>query len=71
PPERFMGASTNEAGSMALLGYPVDLPTGVADTREAWTLGIGWHYSAETYVDLPDWFEAYAAALTERSGVGR
>jgi hypothetical protein len=59
-PGRFMGVSSNEAGG---LGYPVDGPRAIADTREAWAAGIGWHASTDRYTGLPDWFENYVAAI--------
>lgn len=53
PPDRFMGVSTN-----------VSLAQGVADTREAWSLGLGWHTSTEVHIALPPWFEQYVAAVS-------
>lgn len=52
-PERFMGVSTN-----------VTLAQGVSDTREAWSLGVGWHASTGAHVELPPWFEQYVAAVS-------
>jgi hypothetical protein len=45
------------------MGYAVDEQRAVADTREAWKRGIGWHTSTTTYIELPDWFAAYAGAV--------
>lgn len=62
-PDRFMGVSSNEPGAEAYLGYVVDLPIALRDTREAWANGIGWHYSTDSYTVLPVWFLDYARAL--------
>ena len=59
-PERFMGVSRNDDGGM---GYPIDLDSAVRDTKEAWALGLEWHYSTDKFAELPDWFEAYLAAV--------
>lgn len=58
--ERFMGVSSNEEEAM---GYRVDGPKAVADAREAWGLGVGWHAATERYVKLPAWFETYIETL--------
>ena len=60
PPSRFMGVSSNEPGAMP---YAVTAKRAVADTREAWACGVGWHTSTERYTRLPEWFEDYVAAL--------
>ena len=60
-PERFMGVSSNEENAM---GYFVDGQRAVADTREAWACGIGWHTSTDRYTRLPFWFEDYVAAVS-------
>ena len=57
---RFMGVSSNEERGM---GYFVDGPRAIADTREAWDAGIGWHTSTDRYTRLPFWFEEYVAAV--------
>lgn len=59
-PGRFMGVTSNEPGAMA---YPVDCERAIADTREAWACGVGWHTATERFTRLPGWFEAYVAAL--------
>lgn len=64
-PERFMGTSSNEPGAIAYLGYPVDLPSAVRDTREAWANGIGWHYSTDEYTELPRWYLDYSRSLRQ------
>jgi hypothetical protein len=61
-PERFMGVSRNDDGGM---GYPVDLDTAVRDTKEAWALGLQWHTSTDHFTELPDWYEAYHAAIRQ------
>jgi hypothetical protein len=59
-PEIFMGVSSNEHFAM---GYSVDEQRALADTREAWEQGIGWHASTDMYRHLPVWFEAYVQGL--------
>lgn len=63
--DRLMGVSSNESNAM---GYPVDEARAIADTREAWRAGIGWHASTDLYIRLPDWFAAYVRAVREGSG---
>jgi hypothetical protein len=70
-PERFMGNSSNEPGSYQSLGYEIDLSQAVSDTLEAWKSGIGWHYSTNHYITLPDWFEDYAKLVGRINKVGR
>jgi hypothetical protein len=60
PPERFMGVSSNEEGAM---GYRVDARSAADDARESWGLRIGWHAATDRYIELPDWFETYIAAV--------
>jgi hypothetical protein len=60
--ERFMGVSSNEVKAM---GYTVDEKRAVADTREAWRRGIGWHASTESYTQLPEWFERYVQSVAQ------
>jgi hypothetical protein len=67
PSERDMGCSSNEPGSPALLRYEVNLYRAVHDTLEAWSAGIGWHYSTENYISLPEWFEQYTETLLTES----
>lgn len=57
PAERFMGNSSNEHEVY------VDSKLAVEDTQEAWANGIGWHFSTDHYVTLPDWFLTYANKL--------
>jgi hypothetical protein len=59
-PERFMGVSSNEPDAMP---YAVTRDRAIADTREAWSCGIGWHTATERFTRLPDWFEDYVAAV--------
>jgi len=77
-PDRFMGASSrgwidSNTGNWAdPMGYPITLETAIRDTKDAWNLGIGWHYSCISWWDfrlensnqLPDWFENYEAAIS-------
>jgi hypothetical protein len=58
--ERFMGVSSNEESGM---GYAVDRERAIADTREAWAAGVGWHAATDRYTRLPEWFEDYVAAV--------
>ena len=58
--ERFMGVSRNEENAM---GYAVNDGRAIADTREAWRRGIGWHTSTDRYIELPAWFERYIEAV--------
>jgi hypothetical protein len=60
PADRFMGVSSNEGNAMT---YVVDRERALADTREAWQRGIGWHTSTDTYIELPEWFAAYHEAV--------
>lgn len=60
PPERFMGVSSNEESGM---GYRIDVQRAIADTRQAWASGIGWHASTDRYTRVPEWFEEYIAAV--------
>lgn len=60
--ERFMGNSSNE--------YPEHYPdfqmnadSAVRHTKEAWAKGIGWHFSTDNYITLPDWFPQYVTKL--------
>lgn len=64
PPWRFMGNSSNEPGVERYFGYRVTKQTAVRDTREAWSHGIGWHYSTDHYTSLPSWFSAYARTIS-------
>ena len=59
-PSRFMGVSSNEPGAMP---YAIARDRAIADTREAWACGVGWHTSTERFTRLPAWYEDYAAAL--------
>jgi hypothetical protein len=54
PSERFMGNSSNEYP-----GYEVDNESAVRYTRESWENGVGWHFSTDRYITLPDWFGDY------------
>lgn len=60
PADRFMGVSSNEENAM---GYAVDETRAIADTREAWARGVGWHSSTERYIELPEWFDTYMQAV--------
>lgn len=60
PSSRFMGVSSNEycAGC-------VSESNAAAETIEAWEAGIGYHYAADKYIDLPAWFDGYATQVQE------
>ena len=60
-PARFMGVSSNEGNA---LGYLVDEQRALADTREAWQCGIGWHTSTNRYIELPEWFGSYVQGVS-------
>ena len=62
-PERFMGVSSNEPGAMP---YAVTRERAIADTREAWAAGIGWHTATERFTRLPEWFEGYVEGVRGR-----
>lgn len=64
PAERYMGVSSDEERAM---GYAMDARRAVADTREAWASGIGWHTSTQRYTALPPWFADYVAAVSAGS----
>ena len=59
PPDRFMGVSSNEPGAAKELGHVIDAQQAEADTRRAWALGVGWHYSCDRYTELPPWYGPY------------
>lgn len=58
--DRFMGVSSNEDNAM---GYFVDEQRAIADTREAWSQGIGWHTATSHYIDVPEWFGRYLRSV--------
>lgn len=60
PPSRFMGVSSNE-----YCGSCVDGSNAVGKTTEAWSAGIGYHFSTDMYIDLPAWFDGYALQVKE------
>ena len=64
PSARFMGNSSNEAGTERYFDYCIDYETAVRDTYEAWANGIGWHYSTDHYTTLPAWFLDYARSVS-------
>ncbi|HEX2913327.1 MAG TPA: spherulation-specific family 4 protein [Chloroflexia bacterium] len=61
-PERFMGNSSNEHPELNTV-YQIDRNTAQLDTTEAWANGVGWHFSTDHYIDLPEWFLQYAFSL--------
>ena len=65
PAERFMGVSSNEGNAMT---YVVDRERAVADTREAWQRGLGWHTSTDKYIEVPEWFADYHEAVRKQGG---
>lgn len=66
-PERFMGNSSNEPDPEQHFDYVVGPDTAVPDTLEAWANGLGWHFSTDRYILLPEWFSAYARNV--RAGI--
>ncbi|MCI0560281.1 MAG: spherulation-specific family 4 protein [Nitrososphaera sp.] len=60
PPSEFMGVSSNE-----YCGQCVDGSIAAARTTEAWDAGIGYHFSTDRYVDIPAWFDSYAAQVNK------
>ncbi|MEI7769335.1 MAG: spherulation-specific family 4 protein [Chloroflexales bacterium] len=64
PPTRFMGNSSNEAGTERYFDYRIGYEAAVRDTHEAWASGIGWHYSTDHYTTLPAWFSDYARSVS-------
>jgi hypothetical protein len=34
-------------------------------TAEAWSAGIGYHFTTDKYIDLPTWFDSYASQMEE------
>jgi hypothetical protein len=61
---RMMGVSSNEPGAGAELGYTIDREIAIRDTLDAWNQGIGWHYSTQSYIELPTWFTQYMRAVS-------
>ena len=59
--DRFMGVSSNvpDEHGRPPMGYDVDEARAIADSREAWGRGVGWHTSTDLHVNLPEWFDAY------------
>ncbi len=62
PPERFMGNSSNEHPELSW-HYHINCEVATQDTKEAWNKGVGWHFSTDKYITLPDWFSQYASNL--------
>ncbi len=63
PSDRFMGVSSNEPGAAKELRHAIDIQQAEADTRRAWALGVGWHYSCDRYTEVPPWYETYMHAV--------
>ena len=61
PASRYMGVSSNDVSNV--MGYPVDGSVAARDTIEAWQRGIGYHYSTDSYTNLPSWFEQYQSGI--------
>ncbi len=53
---RFMGLSTSVS----------NVGEAIAATEEAWSLGIGLHYSTYQYIKLEEWFEEYISGICRR-----
>jgi hypothetical protein len=60
PPSRFMGVSSNEYCSAC-----VNESNAAEKTTEAWSAGIGYHFSTDKYIELPSWFGSYVAQVEE------
>ena len=66
-----MGVSSNVVERIRLpMGYRVTQEQAIADTREAWESGIGWHTSTDVHIQLPPWFDAYVAGVQETGSNG-
>jgi spherulation-specific family 4 protein len=63
PPDRFMGVSSNEPRAAQELGHAIDARQAELDTRRAWRLGVGWHYSCDRYTEVPVWYDTYMQAI--------
>jgi len=61
PPSRFMGVSSNEYCIAC-----IDESNAAGKTAEAWSAGIGYHFSTDKYIDLPAWFNGYALQANEQ-----
>lgn len=62
PPERFMGNSSNEHPDLPW-HYQINCDIATRDTEEAWSKGIGWYFSTDNYISLPEWFSQYVSNL--------
>jgi hypothetical protein len=60
PGWRFMGISSNEF--VKVMGYHVGAGTARDDLDEARSLNIAYHYSADHYIWLPPWLDAYGGS---------
>lgn len=63
PADRFMGVSSNEPHARQELGHAIDEQQAVVDTRRAWDMGVGWHYSCDRYTEVPPWYDTYMRAV--------
>jgi hypothetical protein len=61
PSSRFMGVSSNEYCASC-----VNDLNAANKTAEAWGAGIGYHYSTDRYIDLPEWFANYTLQVQEQ-----
>ncbi|MEW6603268.1 MAG: spherulation-specific family 4 protein [Thermoproteota archaeon] len=61
PPSRFMGVSSNEYCAAC-----INEANAAGKTAEAWSAGIGYHFSTDKYIDLPAWFDSYALQAKEQ-----
>ncbi|WP_148681460.1 spherulation-specific family 4 protein [Candidatus Nitrososphaera gargensis] len=59
-PSRFMGVSSNEYCTAC-----ISESNAMSKTAEAWSAGIGYHFSTDKYIDLPAWFDSYALQVEE------
>ena len=60
-PARFMGVSSNEYCDNCTTNS-----NAANKTRDAWNSGIGYHFSTDKYIDLPNWFDDYISNVKEK-----
>ena len=60
-PTRFMGVSSNEYCNQCITAT-----NAINKTLDAWSSGIGYHFSTDKYIDLPSWFNSYALQVKEK-----
>lgn len=65
PPSRFMGVSSNEYCTTACISES----NAAVKTGDAWSAGIGYHFSTDKYIDLPVWFDSYVSQAKEQKTI--